>query len=69
MTDSDVPTWKAENIEEALKCWNLKHIIAAALMGEPQPKHLSMRDLVGEGAEHITSTNVQDAVEVVDVDV
>ena len=41
-------TWKKENTDEALKCWNLEHILEAKALGQPTPAELTMDDLVME---------------------
>ena len=69
--------WKKENIEEALKCWNLESIIDADLVGEDKPSQLTMNDLVSTGVEPAavaarassTTKQVQEVVEVVYMDV
>ncbi len=41
-------SWKKENIEEALKCWNLKRIIDAEQQGKDAPSELNMEDLLND---------------------
>ena len=48
--------WKKENMEEALKCWNLERIIDADLMGNSQPSKLTMGELVNKGEADASST-------------
>jgi hypothetical protein len=42
--------WKKESTEEALKCWNLEHIIDAEQQGKDAPSELKMEDLLNEEA-------------------
>ncbi len=42
--------WKKESTEEALKCWNLEHIIDAEQQGKDTPSELKMDDLLNEEA-------------------
>jgi hypothetical protein len=37
-----------ENTVEAVKCWNLEHILDAEQRGQPMPKGLTMDDLVNK---------------------
>jgi hypothetical protein len=32
--------WKKENIVEAVKCWNLEHILDAEQCGQPMPEEV-----------------------------
>jgi hypothetical protein len=41
-------SWKKENTEEALKCWNLERIIDAEQQGKDAPSELKMEDLLNE---------------------
>jgi hypothetical protein len=41
-------SWKKENTEEALKCWNLERIIDAEQQGKDAPSELNMEDLLNE---------------------
>ncbi len=41
-------SWKKENREEALKCWNLECIIDAEKQGKDAPSELKMEDLLNE---------------------
>jgi len=41
-------SWKKESTEEALKCWNLEHIIDAEQQGKDAPSELNMEDLLNE---------------------
>jgi hypothetical protein len=43
-------SWKKENTEEALKCWNLEHIIDAEQQGKDVPSELKLEDLLNEEA-------------------
>ena len=42
-------TWKKENTDKALKCWNLECIIETESFGQSLPEQLTMGDFVGEG--------------------
>ena len=42
--------WKKENMEEALKCWNLERILEAETFGQHVPADLTMQEF-GEGTE------------------
>jgi hypothetical protein len=41
-------SWKKENTEEALKCWNLERIIDAEQQGRDIPDELRLEDLLNE---------------------
>ncbi len=41
-------SWKKENTEEALKCWNLERIIDAGQQGKDAPSELKMEDFLNE---------------------
>ncbi len=41
-------SWKTENTEEALKCWNIERIIDAEQQGKDAPSELNMEDLLNE---------------------
>jgi hypothetical protein len=41
-------SWKKENTEEALKCWNLEHIIDAEQQGKDAPSELTLKDILNE---------------------
>ena len=41
-------SWKKENTEEALKCWNLERIIDAEQQGKDAPSELNMEDLLNK---------------------
>ena len=41
-------SWKKENTEEALKCWNLERIIDAEQLGKDTPSELKLEDLLNE---------------------
>ncbi len=41
-------SWKKENTEEVLKCWNLEHIINTEQQGKDAPSELNMEDLLNE---------------------
>ncbi len=43
-------SWKKENTEEALKCWNLERIIDAEQQGKDAPSELKLEDLLNEEA-------------------
>ncbi len=43
-------SWKKENTEEALKCWNLDHIIDAEQQRKDAPSELKLEDLLNEEA-------------------
>ena len=43
-------SWKKENTEEALKCWNLERIIDAEQQGKDAPSELKFEDLLNEEA-------------------
>ncbi len=40
--------WKKENTAEAVRCWNLKHILDAEQHGQPMPEELTMDDFARE---------------------
>ena len=44
-------SWKKENTEEALKCWNLERILEAESLGKTPPADLTMDDLVREESD------------------
>ena len=46
--------WKEENIVEALKCWNLENIIDLDALGKPDPKELTMDDILKEVKQCVT---------------
>ncbi len=54
---------KKENTEEALKCWNLEHIIVAEQQGKDAPSELKLEDLLNEEAGR-EGDNAKDAEEV-----
>ncbi len=41
-------SWKKENTEEALKCWNLERIFYAEQQGKDAPSELNIEDLLNE---------------------
>ena len=41
-------SWKKENTEEALMCWNLERIIDAEQQGKDAPSELNIEDLLNE---------------------
>ncbi len=41
-------SWKKENTEEALKCWNLERIIDAEQQGKDTPSELMLEDILNE---------------------
>ena len=41
-------SWKKENTEEALKCWNLERIIDAEQQGKDAPSELTLEDILNE---------------------
>ena len=40
--------WKKENMEEALKCWNLERILDAELAGKHKTEAQTLEDMVNE---------------------
>ena len=51
--------WKKENTKEALKCWNLEHILDAELSGKKKPEEWTLEYMINE--EHgspLSSDNV-----------
>ena len=40
--------WKKENIDDALKCWNLERVLEAEMWGESTPEELSMEEFMQE---------------------
>ncbi len=56
-------SWKKENTEEALKCWNLEHIIDVEQQGKDAPSELKLEDLLNEVAGR-EGDNAKDAEEV-----
>ena len=56
-------SWKKENTEEALKCWNLERIIDAEQQGKDAPSELKLEDLLNEEAGR-EGDNAKDAEEV-----
>ncbi len=56
-------SWKKENTEEALKCWNLERIIDAEQLGKDAPSELKLEDLLNEEAGR-EGDNAKDAEEV-----
>ena len=51
-----------ENTEEALKCWNLGHILDAELSGKKKPKEQTLEDTINE--EHGSPPSSDDVVTV-----
>ncbi len=43
-------SWKKENTDEALKCWNLECIIEAEQQGMDAPSEMRFEDLLNEEA-------------------
>ena len=43
-------SWKKENTEKALKCWNLEHMIDAEQQGKDTPAELRLEYLLNEEA-------------------
>jgi hypothetical protein len=56
-------SWKKENTEKALKCWNLERIIGAEQQGKDAPSELKLEDLLNEEAGR-EGDNAKDAEEV-----
>ncbi len=56
-------SWKKENTEEALKCWNIERIIDAEQQGKDAPSELKLEDLLNEEAGR-EGDNAKDAEEV-----
>ena len=48
--------WKKENTVEALKCWNLERIIDAELMGDSHPSEITIKELIQEEGETISTS-------------
>ena len=60
---------KKENMEEALKCWNLERNIDADLMGDSQPSELTMDELANKGeVDASASSTTNEVQEVLEVD-
>ena len=57
-------SWKKENTEEALKCWNLQRIIDAEQQGKDAPSELKLEDLLNEEGADREGYNAKDAEEV-----
>ena len=52
--------WKSEQDEEFLKCWKLKRIIEAELIGAPVPVDLTMEEFVDADASiQVVEYNLQ----------
>ncbi len=56
-------SWKKENTEEALKCWNLERIIDAEQQGKDAPSELTLEDILNEEGSR-ASDNAKDGEEV-----
>ena len=52
--------WKKENTEEALKCWNLEHILDAELSCKKKLEVWTLENMVDE--EHGSSLSSDDVV-------
>ena len=44
-------SWKDESNKEALKCWNIEHLLEAETVGLPVPDELTMDALLSEDQE------------------
>jgi hypothetical protein len=52
-------SWKKENTDEALKCWNLECIIDAEQQGKDVPSELTLKDILNEEVG-MSSDNAKD---------
>lgn len=59
--------WKEENLNEALKCWNLERILDAELLGKQVPRELTVEDLLNGGTPSSNGDSESD-VDVVTLD-
>ncbi len=63
-------SWKKENTKEALKCWNLEHIIDAEQQGRDIPDELRLEDLLneeaGRGGNNADDAEAEDEVTSID---
>jgi hypothetical protein len=50
LRNAKMGSWKKENTDEALKCWNLECIIEAEQQGMDAPSEMRFEDLLNEEA-------------------
>jgi hypothetical protein len=60
-------SWKKENTEEALKCWNLECIIDAEQQGKESPSELTLEDILNEEGGR-ASDNAKDGERITVID-